>query len=65
VEALLEKRDAPLDFDGDTNRRSSFRQMKQGIKELEQHYKVKTSNSNLIVVLFARSSVRARSSKIM
>ena len=54
VEALLEKRDAPLEFDGETMLRARFRQMKQCIKELEQHYKVKTSKSNLIVVLLGQ-----------
>jgi hypothetical protein len=60
VEALLEKRDAPLEFDGETSLRARFRQMKQCMKELEQHYKVQTSESNLIVVLLGQIERRGK-----
>ena len=60
VEAMLAKRDAPLEFDGETSLRARFRQIKQCIKELEQHYKVQTSESNLIVVLLGQIKRRGK-----
>ena len=60
VETLLKKRDEPLEFDGKTTLRARFRQMKQCIKELEQHYKVKTSESNMIVVLLGQLERRGK-----
>ena len=60
VEAMLAKRDAPLEFDGETSLRARFRQIKQCIKELEQHYKVQTSESNLIVVLLGQIKHRGK-----